>query len=257
MDWVKVSTSADSHPQMLAAGWWGREVFFLVLRVSGNFRLNGRLPEHYRDPAFLADFWRLDPDLGEPCALINRGLNGAISAGLLRRDAETGDLIIDGWERAYGLDPTHAERQRRYRERQQKARDGSDASRPVTVTQSRAEQKRSESTPPQTPPLPRGEARAAEVQEVFADWRSRCGGIGPAKAGKAQASHIRARLEEGWSVEDLKRALAGVAVDIQRWPERAAHLGIEVIFRSSDQVARFVRMAPGPEPPAPPTPHSP
>jgi hypothetical protein len=82
-----------------------------------------------------------------------------------------------------------------------------------------------------------------EVQEVFSYYRERMGGGGPEKPGKAQASHIRARLRENRSVGELKAVVDGALFDIKRWPERISHLGIGVLFRDDDHVRKFMLLA--------------
>lgn len=54
---------------------------------------------------------------------------------------------------------------------------------------------------------------------------------------------IAARLKDGFSVDDLKRAIDGVCLDVQRWPDRAQHDDLTVIFRNREQVDRFLDLA--------------
>jgi len=86
----------------------------------------------------------------------------------------------------------------------------------------------------------RDESKTKAVDAVLSHYRE----LHPlARPGKKERSLIAARWAEGYSAKDLKDAIDGChatpfnAGDNDR---NAKHLGIAVIFRSSDQVARFI-----------------
>ena len=68
-----------------------------------------------------------------------------------------------------------------------------------------------------TPPKPQKQSRhSTDVQAVWEHWLKACGHLqlaepGRAKLTKGRASHIRARLSEGYSVDDLIRSISGFA----------------------------------------------
>lgn len=83
-----------------------------------------------------------------------------------------------------------------------------------------------------------------DVARVYGAWRlkrrktsKRYDEISPARRKK-----IEARLRE-FSVVELFKALDGVCADEQRWPERAKHDDLTVVFRSREQVDRFIEIA--------------
>lgn len=82
-----------------------------------------------------------------------------------------------------------------------------------------------------------------EVREVYDHWREKCGKqhgryntISPERAKK-----IRARLSDGITVPDLKRAIDAVAAD--PWPERKKHNDITGIFRSREKAEEWLDRA--------------
>lgn len=100
----------------------------------------------------------------------------------------------------------------------------------------------SRTTPP-NPPRGGTDGEEPPVREVYDHWRqarkrtrANYETMSPARARK-----IRTRLREGFTVEDLKLAID--AVDIDDWKDRARHDDITVIFRSREQVERFLEMA--------------
>lgn len=104
MDWIKDYCASDSHPQMVAAGFWGATTFRLLCRLSGAHKLNGRIPPTYANPAYLAAVSGLAMYPGTikatPEALMGSALDKLVEVGLLVRDGD--DYVIDGWDRKQG-----------------------------------------------------------------------------------------------------------------------------------------------------------
>lgn len=133
MEYVKDLCSSDAHPEMMAAGFWGRFVFRELVRISGQFDLRGRIPKKYAAPAYLAK--RSDADaagIPDIAAKLSAGLSAAIVAGLVRAD---GDFIeIPGWDRFY--DSSNAKRQKRWRDAHRDEAEGRNAHNVTPVTES-------------------------------------------------------------------------------------------------------------------------
>ena len=237
--WVKLYTR-DS-PSWCLLSWKARGLMCLLMRAvdrDGVIDLGESEPGDHRDAmAALAALLRMPvDDLREPLGEL--AASRAVTA-------VTSRVTLPKFREAQDTPTSDAERQRKSRER--KLLESVELSRAVTpghvaspTEQNRTEQNRLEEkkkTPAASPPV------SAEVQEIFGYWRAKTG-VGPGAPGKAQAAHIRARLTEGWSVSDLKAVVDGAVEDIKRWPERANYIGVDTLYRSADQVTKFVRLAP-------------
>jgi DNA-binding MarR family transcriptional regulator len=80
------------------------------------------------------------------------------------------------------------------------------------------------------------------IDEVYNYWREQRNKARSTydKISDARRKKLATRLGE-FSVEDLKRAIDGVACD--PWPDRANHDDITIIFRSHEQVEKFLDLA--------------
>lgn len=92
---------------------------------------------------------------------------------------------------------------------------------------------------------PNGEPRRKvedEARQVYEYWRERLGKTDSRynKIAPNRRQKIQARLREFTGL-DLKRAIDGVALD--PWEERPRHDDLTVIFRSQEQVERFLAIA--------------
>lgn len=120
MLWVRDYTDSDSHPQMLKAGYHGRQIFRFLCRVSGCHELNGKLPDEYLDPAYLVAHVGIKCCNGCPVPTVTHAADGVTSlyaVRLLVRNA-AGVTEIDGWARKQPRAPkSNAERQRELRAR--------------------------------------------------------------------------------------------------------------------------------------------
>lgn len=88
------------------------------------------------------------------------------------------------------------------------------------------------------PPNPLPES----IELVFREWASATGHE-RCKLTPDRARKIRARLAEGYSVEDLKRVPHGSLRD--PWEDRAKHNDIGILYRNSQQVDKFIALALG------------
>ncbi len=81
-----------------------------------------------------------------------------------------------------------------------------------------------------------------DVSRVYDHWRKQRGKArgNYEKISSGRRQKIQARLKE-FSVEELVDAIDGVAVD--PWPDRALHDDLTVIFRSREQVEKFLALA--------------
>lgn len=89
---------------------------------------------------------------------------------------------------------------------------------------------------------PTGDQRSAEVAAVVESYKEHHPGRGKhLKPGHADWKRIRARLDEGFSVQDLTDAIRGNLAE--RWhKEKAAH-SIEMVFRNAGKVENFIDVA--------------
>jgi hypothetical protein len=122
----------------------------------------------------------------------------------------------------------------------------------------------SQMSPPDTAPTPAPEAspegsisskpdgsdaKAAQVREVFEHWRAKLGSPKKKLTGDRDR-RIRARLREGFTVEQLKTAVDGVLLDdwlMGRDPKTNGKnwTGVDTIFKSGSKVEYLVELAEG------------
>jgi len=130
MKWVRIDCTLDDHPDILEAGWQGRDVFEALLRTSKKFDLGGVIPAKFAGASYLAR------QLGMDSSVMISGLENAARVSLIEIDGE-GNVCIPGWDEFNGeheLQDVRDKaklRKQRQRERQKEAmsRDGH-----VTVT---------------------------------------------------------------------------------------------------------------------------
>lgn len=85
----------------------------------------------------------------------------------------------------------------------------------------------------------------AQVAEVFEEWKTVLSHP-LSKLGDKQKSKIKARLNEGWSVDELKQVPRGVLKSDWHMgvnPRDKKFDKIETVFRDSEQVEEFIRLA--------------
>lgn len=99
--------------------------------------------------------------------------------------------------------------------------------------------------PIKEPPKPPtgGESFKSEIQEVFEHWvKTFPGGSGPPlKLTKTRATKVRRRLEEGFSVADLKRAISGAKGG---WHEDNGHTDLATLLKSESSTRKHLANAP-------------
>jgi len=123
---IMMLPASDSHPDMVAAGFWGRFVFRELVRVCGQFDFRGRIPRKYATPQYLSlRAGCTGVGIPDPDIRIGEGIESAIATGLIVSCSDCYE--IPGWERFYD---SHADRQARYRKK--KSGVGQVASRDVT-----------------------------------------------------------------------------------------------------------------------------
>ncbi len=94
--------------------------------------------------------------------------------------------------------------------------------------------------PDEPKPLPLPKVDRAPFKEIFDHWQ-RVRAKPRSKLTKDRETKIRARLKDGYSVEDLKTAIDGVARD--PWELRPANDDLALILRDAQHVERFIAFA--------------
>lgn len=141
MQWIRVDANLDDHPKSVEAGFWGVCVVQVVWRMIKRHGDRGHLDGKYVTERHLRHVTRCDD---ATAARLVRGLSEAAAAGFLVINGD-GSIDAHGWDDVQ-WDSTHAERQRKYRERKMQ-RDGGDESRDAVTHVT--------GTPPHpTPPQP-------------------------------------------------------------------------------------------------------
>ena len=118
MDHLRIRPDIDTDPRLEEAGWGASRVYELLLKISGQYDLKGRLPPEKQRPGWLAKRWNLMPaDLPgvKPEDFITVGLTRLLQVGVVRREGS--DVVISAWAKWYGGVKTGAERQAAYEER--------------------------------------------------------------------------------------------------------------------------------------------
>lgn len=242
MLWVRDYTDSDSHPQMLKAGYHGRQIFRFLCRVSGCHELNGKLPDEYVDPAYLVGHVGIRCCAGCPVPTVTHAADGVTSlyaVRLLVRNAD-GVTEIDGWARKQPRAPkSNAERQRELRARRNEKVTSRNA-----LEERRREEKRGEeetTDPSASPP-------GAVVGEIFEWWRTTLQHP-TAKLDQKRKRTIQAALDLGYSVEQLKIAIAGCASSawhLGKNEKRRRYDALGLILRDAEHIDQFIglRMSP-------------
>jgi len=118
--WVRINANIDWHPLVKKGRFWASTIFQAIIRIAKeNGKDGGHVTACYVTFDYLVDRLSLHGEVPNPHSCVEAGLRRAIEVGLLESDGE-GGVIIKDWKQ-WQLDPTSAERQRKYRER--KARD--------------------------------------------------------------------------------------------------------------------------------------
>jgi DNA-binding Lrp family transcriptional regulator len=88
-----------------------------------------------------------------------------------------------------------------------------------------------------------------DVTRVYGYWRLKRGKTSKRydEISPQRRKKIETRLRE-FTVDELFKALDGVCVDEDRWPDRSKYDDLTIVFRSREQVDRFIEIADRPEP---------
>lgn len=264
VEYLKLDPDIDSNPEVMMAGWCAARFYELLLKVSARKDLHGRIPRDFQNLTWLARMWNLTPaDASDPNAFMAKARDQAISGGLVTVDGE--DWLLRGWEKYYRPAKSGAQRQAEY-EGRERAKLTAATIKPVSpdvpaVSPNATDE--TDATPP-TPPTPPTHStsptkdRNRDCQKVFEHWRTKFQKSGNAIFGSARKSKVEARLNEGFSVEDLMTAIEGCA--LTPWnngdnPDGQMHNDLELICRSAAQVDRFMQNAKSPPKPKPRNPN--
>jgi DNA-binding transcriptional MerR regulator len=152
------------------------------------------------------------------------------------------EMQTDGQRKASARSRAHRERKTNVTQRDER-----DASRPSRIeTESETEEHQQKTD--ERNPAPAGAAPSrSDVLAVFDYWRERLHpSAKPLKRASKRYSRIRARLDEGFTVDQVKRAIEGCAGS--PFHRENNHTDIELICRNAEKLERFIAMAPaGPE----------
>jgi hypothetical protein len=117
MEYIKLDPKYRRRPRPKRAGWAAREVYGLLLELSAEFDLHGRLSPSYQDVDFLAEEW-VNGDAAHlelARSVVAEGLPAALQSGLLVREGD--ELVIADWDKWYRPPKSNAQRQADFRER--------------------------------------------------------------------------------------------------------------------------------------------
>lgn len=205
--------------------------------VSSLVTVWGAANEHTEDGIFPnADLSDLDDIAGIP------GFGEAMQAvGWAEYHPDQNRVILPNFEEWNTSGKSRAaERQRRYRERQKGQQ--SDVTRDVTVTPQRRDEKRGEVPTCDSP----SEETDTRPREVFDYWMEQLGKNGRTKFSGDRRRKVEARLKEGYTVEDLKRAVDGIQNSPHHMGENTQGIrydDLELICRVGSKVEHFRDLA--------------
>src|SRR5574342_461714 len=124
--WIKVDADFDNHPKAIRAGYHGKNVFQLLLRLNKTRGFDGLIPASFADPVYLGARLPLDPELTK------QAVEDAVVARLLARELD-GSIRIIGWDDEWRGPESTASRVRKWREKQASETNGNGAKRDVTI----------------------------------------------------------------------------------------------------------------------------
>jgi hypothetical protein len=259
-DWYadgEVSGIADEHPEVLA-------VWPILIAMSKS------VSHHERNPGGRIEVTRGDLARAARCSVevLEVVLSELSEGGLIEvhRDGRHGLVIalsrFGKWQTATG---SAADRKREQREREQALRGGMSRGGHVTVTlghgeslekekEKEKEEEKSSSAAAQSSPeldpslmgasTEKKQRQREAILEVLRHWQQATGRHGAAITGKAatkRQQRVRARLTEGWSVDDLKRAINGFAAS--SWHVEQKQLEVMTILRDGPQVEKGIELS--------------
>jgi hypothetical protein len=237
-----------------------------LLLFAGRSRVDGNLGKMPARSIAKACFWSGDADVF---------VDALMTSGWLVRDGSSGELSIEGWERHGGK---VLEKREYWKNQKRTARYNAEKSKELprnhipnkktsnrcpkdvqeTSTRShplkcevevevKEDQKKDQSQntlSPSTPSVSADRDRSKEVLEVFAHYRG-CGHLSAHPKPKSTSKEwksIRARIADGYTVDDLKKAIDGMHMTPHNLGENERgqkYLGLELCMRDAGQVERF------------------
>jgi hypothetical protein len=230
--------------------WRGCVYFWQLCSICKRKRFMGRVPLRYGVARYVSS--RLP---GLDVAEMEAGLVQVKEAGLVIE--EDGHLVIDGWARQQ-TDPTGAERQARWRAKQ-KADDETERnalrrygdSHVTTDLRTEIENREEEEEEPPIPPnggkasSRSSLAPSADEQHLIDVWKD-VHDHPRAKPTTSRLGAIRARMREGYSVDELEKAIRGARSDPALYQEGGkVYDSMETILNPS-RLDRCIRYADNP-----------
>lgn len=251
--WYRQDGNADYNPRMRRAGFWGRTVYWALLRISADFELDGVVPERYADPDYLAERLGLaeDPVLAplwasglSPRDACRNGVTAAVTAGLVRFAGSSqapGELFIVGWEERNEVVSPGAQRQKRYRENLKRrqleleavAQHASHASR---VTSRDGTHPPTHDTHPPTTETPSKGLPKRDEAELFHRVMGRLNELRRGKRPFTSSPDLLARIRAGTTEAELLRVVEG-KVDLLGF-KGGKHYAPATLF-GADNFARY------------------
>jgi len=190
---------------------------------------------------------------GEPGAAVS----AAIEVALLDNDCE--DLSLHKWMPRAGSFRKATQKQKERQRKQEdsskrRSRDSRPPARKSVAGEKRREERRGEEkSREEKNPLstsqtkPTAIDRKATILEIYDHYRRyHPQAHRTPKASSKESRKIRERLEEGYTVEDLCRAIDGchrTPHNLGQNDRNQTYLGLELIMRTGDQVTRFIEAA--------------
>ena len=108
--WTKIDCGLDQHPKIIQAGYDGKNLFQLLLRINARWDFDGCIKPAYATATYLAPMLPLTVD--DTAVALDR-----LAAAELITWGEDGTLFINGWDDYWKSDVDDASRQRRSRAR--------------------------------------------------------------------------------------------------------------------------------------------
>jgi hypothetical protein len=111
MTWLRLEAAYFSHPQTLAVGFWGSQVYLAGMTMAKLHNWRGCIPKGHFTPEIIARHLNL-VTVSNGVKHVGDGLSLCVKHGLLVEDAT--HYVIPSW-RKYQPDPTSNARQEKFR----------------------------------------------------------------------------------------------------------------------------------------------
>jgi hypothetical protein len=249
MEWIKDYTDSDHHPQMVAAGFWGRVVFKGLCRISGKFNLCGKLRPELVDGDYLAGFLgvpHIDDGSGRsPGDICSIAVERLIKVGLITR-LKGGMFWIDGWDRKQPSANPESQRKQNLRDRVSRSCPvrvpALSQKSPIEVEVEVEVEVESEAKIKTTVAPEAGATSVRDSDQVFEYWKETLRPKARVFDDETRES-VEERLAEGFSVEDLKHAIDGCKASPHHMGQNdkgKRYDTLELICRDGGHVQQFL-----------------